>query len=174
MNLDDAKALIIDINKTVTKLDEAVRARAFEILTDIAFDGVPGTPPGKKKKKSPTSTSPGNGKSGGATDDLGEFISKSGQDKPSDNVKLLVAWLYSQYGKYSMSMDSIRELADESGLTLPNRIDMTIKSAKDKGKLLFRSTKRSHYQLTTQGELYVKQTYNVGKGTKPREAEDDE
>lgn len=52
MNLDEAKTLILDINKIVAKLDQSVRARAFELLTDIAFDDeIESADNGERKKK---------------------------------------------------------------------------------------------------------------------------
>ena len=176
MELDEAKKLITDLNNTISKLDPSVRARAFDILTDIAFEGTTtssddSTAPSAGKKSTRRSQSRATKHS---TDDLGEFIDGFEHDKPADNLKLLIAWLYSKYGKYPMSLDSLKKLATEAGLTIPDKPDMTLKTASAKKKPMFQSPRRSHYQITTSGELVLKEKYGVKKGTNPLPAEDEE
>lgn len=170
-NLDEAKSLLLDIDKTVAKLDESFREKAFDILAGIAFGGkvAPPAPPVGAKK----------GEQGGAaieldTEDLGEFVGRFDHDKEKDNVRLMVAWLYSQYGNKPFLLQEVRDLAHAVGLTIPARIDMTIKTAKRNKKSLFQSTRRGWYRLTVEGERYMKDTYDVKKGTKPRPTEEDE
>ncbi|MEM8835111.1 MAG: hypothetical protein AAGD00_04745 [Planctomycetota bacterium] len=170
MKLDEAQKLLLEINKTVSKMDETVRERAFDLLVGLAFGGkAPTKPP------APAKSSGGSASSTPATNsaDLGEFLNNFNHDKPSDSVKVLVAWLYSQYGKYPISLEEIKALEKETGLTVPDRLDMTFKGSKKGGKNLFSSSKRGHYQLTTVGELAIKEAYGVSKGNKPRPTESD-
>jgi len=100
-----------------------------------------------------------------------ELFSKFSHDKPADNVKLITAYLYSQYGSESFSLAEIRSWAKQVGLTIPGRPDMTIKAALDDGKKLYQSTGREKYAPTVHGEALLKKTYGISKGTNQRPAE---
>lgn len=160
----EVQSKLLEINKTISKLDPAIRSAAFEIMVPYYFDDRP-----VKKSKSDDQIKGDKGTSQERevdTTDLGAFISSFEHDKPKDNVMLLVAWLYSQYGAYPIQVKEIKELADACGLVIPNRSDNTMRGAKDKGKGLFNQQGRG-WKLTVSGELYMNNTYNVKKGNKP-------
>lgn len=161
--IKDLKSKLLDINKTIEKLDPAIRAAAFEIMAPYYFADQPAkiTAP---KKKSPKKES--DQKSASVdTSSLESFLENFEHDKPKDNVMLLVAWLYSQYGAYPIHIKEIKELSDACGLVIPNRSDNTMRTAKEKGKSLFNQQGKG-WKLTVSGELFLKNTYGVKKGNK--------
>lgn len=161
--LHEVQSKLLEMNKIIVKLDPAIRGAAFDIMVPYYFEGQPGRkakggekPKGEKEKVVEKEVDTG---------DLASFISTYDLKKPSDNVMLLVAWLYSQYGAYPLQVKEIKELADACGLVIPNRSDNTMRQAKDKGKSLFTQQGKG-WKLTVTGELYMKNTYNVKKGSK--------
>lgn len=162
MDKDEVQKKLLEMNELITKLDPAIRSAAFEIMTPYWFDDIPVV---KKTKKPKTEKGETKEKEVDTTD-LGSFISDFEHDKPKDNVMLLVAWLYSQYGAYPIQAKEIKELGDACGLVIPNRADNTMRQAKDKGKSLFNQQGKG-WKLTVSGELYLKSTYSVTKGNKP-------
>lgn len=156
------KEMLLEINAFVMKLDPSIRTAAFDTLQASYFGS----------KASTTSESDGDRNTGSGTKvddaptgDLGAFISTYEHTKPADNVMLLAAWLYSQYGASPITTKEIKELGDSCGLTIPHRPDNTMKQAKNKGKGLFTQHGKG-FQLTVSGELFVKETYKVKKGNK--------
>jgi len=98
---------------------------------------------------------------------LEAFIATIDSTKPADNAKALAAFHYSQYGKASFTTDDIQKLADDGGLTVPDRIDKTLKVAKVKNKALFKQDGRT-FTPTVNGETFFKDTYKVTKGRRPK------
>lgn len=178
-SLEEAKKLMIEINGTVSKMDEAVRAKAFDILAGIAFGGkvippaLSGATGGNSSSQHEASTGDGASKPADVSR-LEEMVEKFDHDKPADAVKLLVAFLYSQYGVYPINLDEIRELGREVGVIVPKRLDMTLKNAKSNGKSLYEPKGNGCYQLTVHGQRYMKDTYSVQMGKKPRPTEGSE
>lgn len=166
--IKDAKKKLADINKTIGGLDASIRAAAFEILTPLYFDDYEADHTGDKKEKKPrtrrTRVAPG---------DPAKFFNEHDHDRPKDNVHLIAAWFYSQYGVTPITPAEVRECANGVGLTIPERPDNTMRTAKKDSKNLYRQ-KNSGWQLTVNGEAYAKETYGVKKGNKPRPSGDDE
>lgn len=167
--IKDAKRKLTDINKTIAALDPSIRAAAFEVLAPIYFDDYEAS--GDSEDPKTKTPRPRRGRS--APGDRAKFFNEHDHDKPKDNVHLIAAWFYSQYGVSPLTQNDIRECASDAGLTIPDRTDNTMRAAKKDGKNLYRQ-KSSGWQLTVKGEAYVKETYGVKKGNKPRPAGDDE
>lgn len=153
--LNDVKKKLLEVNKTISRLDAAIRSAAFEILWPYYFE--------QEAKK----------QGGGPTDDVEKFFTSFTHEKPSENVFLTAAWLYSQYGVIPINAKLLQEHADNAGLTIPERPDNTMRNAKRDGKILFRK-RGDGFQLTVHGEAYIKETYSVPKGGKSLPAEDSE
>lgn len=153
-----------EVNEVIEKLDPAIREGALSLLAEY----VTGHP---HKSKGGTgqeiSTSEPLDQSDTVASDL---FAMHPDGKPSDNVVLIAAHLYSQYGAQSFKLDEIRSIADSVGITIPTSLDMTLKQAKRDGKPLFQHTGRNEYKPTVNGELYFKKTYQVPKGTKQHPA----
>lgn len=161
----DVKKKLFEINKIISRLEPAIHSAAFEILAPHYFEEEAegrGRQKGKqvKIKKPPTDTPE-------------KFFSSFEHEKPSDNVILIAAWLYSQYGVIPITNNEIKEQADNAGLTVPDRSDTTMRNSKKDSKNLFRKRGKG-YQLTVHGEKYVKKTYSIKKGKKPLPAENPE
>lgn len=159
------------INETIKRLDPAIRAAAFDVLAPKYFDELRGQ----------------NGKtvaqSGSRKDDVdvgadsSEFFAKFDHAQPSKNLLLIVAWLYSQYGKYPITRAVVNAYAADTGLTVPDRPDVTMRQAKHDGKSLFRQKGRG-WELTVSGEARIKELYSVKKGSErppsPAKSNDDD
>lgn len=167
----EVEAKLKQISQVVSELDPAIRAQAFELLARLYFPPLPGPQDarGGDKKELRQRGDSGSGKD---LDHPGRdtLFTSFEHNKPADNVKLIVAWLYSQYGVFPITGSLIKENA--ASLTVPERPDMTMRNSKDDGKRLFRK-KGAGFQLTVHGEELMKKTYSVKKGTKPVPQEDE-
>lgn len=151
-----------EINKVIAKLDPGIRGEAFSLLRDYVT-GPPG--PGKDARRH-----------GGVVehetdDDRGAFFSNFDHDKPADNVNLLAAYHYKEYGCEAFFLGELRGMAGDVGLTIPGRIDMTLVQAKREGKKLYTRSGTGKFKPTVHGESYLKKTYSVSKGRKKKPAE---
>ena len=145
---------LLEVNEIIKKLDETIRPAAFSLLQGYVSGGaIP-------ERESQNSSSAQDNDAGGRE----EFFSKFSHDKPADNVKLLSAYLYSQYGTSPFSMEEIKKLANDVGVTVPGRPDMTFVAALEDGKHLFQRGGRGEFRPTVYGEAYFKKTYQVSKG----------
>ena len=158
-----------EINKVVEKLDPAIRGQAFALLEDYVGAGkiTPRRPEGGKEKDH-EQTEPA-----ADPDDLEEalegFVAKLEAGTPADNAQALAAFHYSRYGKAAFTTAEIQRLANQGGLTIPDRSDKTFKVAKVNKKALFRQDGRS-FTPTVNGETHFKNTYKVKKGKRPKPA----
>jgi hypothetical protein len=148
---------LIEINEIVEKLDVSIRASAFELLKGYVTEGT-AQPDVSRVDDSPIKSS---------SDPLGlsALIQAHSHDKPSDNLHLIVAGWYNTYGLAAFAPNAIKEHAGTSGLTVPEHLNMTLRSAQDGGKKLYQSAGRGLYKPTVTGELFLKRTYGVTKGT---------
>jgi hypothetical protein len=153
------------VAKTVEKLPVEIRAEAFELLkTYITGDAE--AP--KRKSKPPKDAEDERDDPDVSGDTEEEFFSKFDHDKPADNAKLIAAYFYREYGAEPFSLDEVRQKADDVGVTLPARIDMTFGAAKEKGKKLFARSGRGRFKPTVHGEADLKATYGVKRGKRKR------
>jgi hypothetical protein len=153
-----------EVNEVVEKLDPAVRAAAFTLLTDY----VTGT-----TTKKPAAVAPETHPDTHTTDDDddgADFFAKHPSGKPAENALTIAAFFYSQYGASPFQLDDIRSTANAVGLTIPDALDMTLKQASRDGKALFQHTGRNQYKPSVNGELYFQKKYEVTKGKKQRPA----
>jgi hypothetical protein len=156
---------LIDVNKVITKLDSSIRVAAFDFLKPYILGGniklpLHHEPPTEDSYDAPAG-------------DLAALVEEYGSDsKPSENAKLLTAWWFSQYGSAPFSMKWIRTTGDSTGLTIPEKPDMTYRQAKVKGKSLFKALGQGgRFKPTIVGEAFFKTTYKMKKGTKEPPAE---
>lgn len=147
------------IAKILEKLPPEVRSSSFDLLkayvTKHALEG--------SDKKAPAKVV-----HDGHSDSEEDFFSNFNHEKPADNAKLIAAYFYREYGVEPFSLDEVRQKATAVGITIPDRIDMTFSSAKDKGKTLFARAGHGKFKPTVHGEANLKAAYSVRKGTKQR------
>jgi len=144
-----------EVSDVIEKLPPEIRSDAFGLLKDyVLSDSI-----GRSNRV--------NDQSAPDTGDVNLFT-QFDHDKPSDNVRLIAAHLFREYGSEPFSVDEIKALAAEAGLTVPERVDMTLANATEKGKKLFIATGRGKFKPTVHGEAHLKSAYGVKKGTKPR------
>lgn len=164
--VEETKANLLEMNEIVLQLDPSIRAAAFDILATVYFQTHRKASSSDQQGSIAKTEQPTKKISPTGSDDLGTFISTFQHDKPAENVMLLAAWLYSNYGKYPISVKEIKELGNSCGLITPGRPDNTMRQAKRNGKGIFNQQGKG-WQPTVGGELFFKETYNVTKGNKP-------
>jgi hypothetical protein len=155
-----------EINEVIETLDPAIRQEAFSLLKPYIGEEAPSSASGSTPAETGATTAAGDG-------DLDltaaeEFFTTHEGGKPSENAYLTAAYLYSQYGASPFSMDDVRTVANHAGLTLPDRVDVTLSGAKKNGKPLFKRAGRGKLQPNVHGETYLRTTYGISKGTKRR------
>lgn len=150
------------IAKVLEKLPAEVRRDAFELLKGYVTEHSSAA----TIKKAPPKA---NREAGGDTRE--EFFGAFNHDKPADNARLIAAHFYREYGAEPFSLDDVRQTADDVGITVPARIDMTFLQAKEKGKKLFARAGTGNFKPTVHGEANLKATYSVKKGTKKRQGD---
>jgi hypothetical protein len=164
---EDTVKRLQEVNGVISKLVPAIQQDAFFLLTGyVSGQGLPA--PGQVKQQGSKGSE--GGTEDGDIDLIGaeQFFTTHEGGKPSDNAYLCVAYLYSQYGAAPFSMEDVRAVANQAGLTLPDRVDVTLAGAKKGGKQLFKRAGRGKLQPNVHGETYLKTTFNIAKGTKAR------
>lgn len=157
-------ARLKEVSKVIEDLPAEIRALSFPLLEGY----ISGSDPELGKK---TETPKAKSKDAANDDDHAsrdEFLAKNSHDKPADNVYLLAAALFRDFGSEPFSIKELETLANDTGVTVPNRIDMTLKQGTNNGKNLFTSGGRGLYKPTVHGEAYLKETYKISKGTKKK------
>lgn len=150
-----------DVGKIIEKLPTEIRSEAFSLLKGYVSD---------QASSSGRKTNPAEDSAKQADD--GDFFGKYDHDKPSDNARLVAAYLFREYGAAPFSTEDLKSIASSVGITLPDRVDVTIGAAQEKGKHLFARVGRGKFKPTVHGESFLKATYNVKKGTKTRQDND--
>ncbi len=148
-----------ELDGIVSKLGPAIQPEAVKRLAPMYFDDGQPLPNGNNGNKAGAEANPA------PTEDREQFFS-SLEDKPAENVRHIAAWFYSQYGVVPITNEMISKEAIDLGRIVPDRPDNTMRFAKDKkkkGQSLFRKNGKG-WQWTVSGELYVKETYKIGKG----------
>ena len=100
-------------------------------------------------------------------------VSTKNKKKRSHNVYEICSIFYS-HGIFIMSIKSIEQKAKEKGLLMPTDIGSTLRKAgKTTNPCFFYNKEGKGYQLTESGEDFIKEEFNVSKGTKelPKEPE---
>lgn len=148
---------LLEVNKVITKLDSSIRVAAFDLLRPYISTGKLDAP--SDSHKPPAEETP--------SIDVADLIQKHGEGKPHENVTLLAAIWFSEYGSHPFSLDYIREKATSTGVTVPERPDMTLRAAMENGKKLYEAIGgKGLFRPTVVGEAFLKTTYRVKKGTK--------
>jgi hypothetical protein len=179
--LDEVVERLKRVDKIIAELDPAIRAAAFAVLQAWVVSGSssaarPSNTAATKKSPSRGSKAPmrpdsPDGEAVGDNSELDrdEFFLKFNHSKPSDNALLVVAWHYKQFGLAPFSGDDIRQIADEVGITVPARVDMTIANAQYAGKACFNKAGKGRYRPTVHGEARLKRSYGVKKGASKKQ-----
>jgi hypothetical protein len=146
-----------EVNAVVSKLDGSIRAAAFEVLRPYVTKGSANARHTPEPEKRPTVAAES------AT--LEQLLDNHKDAEPHENANLAAAYWYSQYGTAPFSLEKIKNLGNDAGLIIPDRLDMTFKQAKSEGKALFQVVARGLYKPTVTGEGYLRKTFGVTKGT---------
>lgn len=147
------KKTILQINSIIKSLDPAIKTQVFDLLkplidTTQAAAVSPKTIDAQKRGSQPGQS-------------VREFYTAHNPDKPAKRVRILAAWIYGQKGNEPFSIADLEQLFDDVGVGRPNRLDMTLKSAFEKGNALFQAVAGSKFRPTVHGENYFKEKLNV-------------
>lgn len=156
------------VNAVIKQLEPALHEAAFDLLKAYVTTSTSGTRQASGTEKQARGEAVAEGAE--------EFFTKHEHEEDADNAVLAAAFHYSQYGDVEFSPDEISEIADEAGVTVPDRLDMVFLRKRNKrgGKNLFRRGSRGHWKPTAAGRSYFKDTYSVKKGTAAKPTEDKE
>lgn len=159
VRIQEVKDKLTKINEFIAGLDAELKSTALGLLLPLYFDE-------KGLKFTPLQ------KTGNDVDEVDydgerEFFSSFDHEKPSENVVMIAAYLYSQYGVYPITPDEVKDYATRLGITIAPRTDNTLRQASRDGKNLFRQSGRG-WEPTLPGESYFKELYKVKKGNKLR------
>lgn len=156
---DERASRLQEVGKFIEKLPAEIWGGAFELLKGYV----------SQQAATSANSFANQQKDGG---DEASIFSRFDHDRPSDNVRLIAAHFFQEYGSEPFSVEEVKAVAADAGITIPDRVDMTIAQAKDSGKQLFTRAGRGKFKTTVHGEAYLKSTYNVKKGTKNRDVDD--
>lgn len=152
-----------EVEQAVLELDESVRASAFSMMGGYILGE-------QTVSRRSASAGPDANEDVESTEGvgLGDFFAGRDTDKPAEAVMAIAAYLFQQFGSEPFTLQEVRDIADEVGLTIPERIDMTLKGATRNGRPIFRSVGRGKYAPTVLGEATLKQDHNVTKGRRKK------
>jgi len=89
-------------------------------------------------------------------------------DRPAGAVKAIAAWWFSQYGAAPIARTDVETIANDAGVTIPDRPDATMRGMRHEGREVFRSSGRGALVPTRpHGELFFQTQYSVTKGRNP-------
>ena len=159
----DRVSRLKEISTVVEKLPPEIRGAAFELLEAYVTGDTDNTDSGRTTKKQKAAHD-----RAGELSDPSDFFGQFENLKPADNVRLVAAYFYREYGAQAFGVDELQKLADEVGVTVPDRVDMTLVAAVEKGKKLFTRAGRGQFKPTVHGELHLKSEYKVKKGNKQK------
>lgn len=158
--IKEVKKKLLEINQIISELDPAIRVQAFEILAPHYFEErLPKKTIVEKKVEKIEKVEKI------STEDEATFFSDFSHKRPFENVHLIVAWYFSQFGNFPITTKLLRQKANDVGLTIPERPDATMRNARKKGKNLYHK-QGNGYAPTVYGEADLKEIYKVSKGTK--------
>jgi len=100
--------------------------------------------------------------------DLATFFNREENLKPADHAQLCAAYHYSLYGPISFSITELKAIATDAGVILPDRVDMTLRNARHKGKKLFQPSGAGAFKPTAAGSLYFAEKWDVRPGKKTK------
>lgn len=150
------------IGKVLQMLPPEVRGAAFSLFEAYIMGNSDDLLVSSSSSKSKTPSS----KIDSTNSSMETFFSAHAHDKPADNVKLMAAFHYKDFGTEPFLLEDLQRMASDVGLTIPKRIDMTLDQAKIQGRKLFARAGAGKFKVTVHGEAFLKSTYGVSKGTK--------
>ncbi|MBN1515132.1 hypothetical protein JXA32_01045 [Candidatus Sumerlaeota bacterium] len=159
---DEIVKRLKEVSGVVESIPSEIREESFKLLKPYIMGSAAKIAPDREDEHEDHCTDDGSDE---------DFFGKFDHDKPANNVKLIAAYYYKEFGTDPFSIDEMKEKADSVGITLPARPDMTLTQAKDKSKKLFQKADKGKFKPTVHGEANLKSVYSVRKGTKKRQAD---
>jgi hypothetical protein len=149
------KKRILDVNVVVSTLDPAIRAQAFALMKPYLSSQPNGGDSEEKAKLAEQERE-------AAPLDAAALTAPT-DGTPAENIVLIAAHLYSKYGTEPFTVAEVKKLGDDFGLTVPNRVANSLKTAKHCGKKLFQKVGK-HFRPTVHGEATFRSEYRVTGG----------
>lgn len=162
-DLQDRGRRLEQVNEILLKLDPSIRADAFRTL-----EGYITSAPTSDSSGDPIREQQSDHARVPATTRESFFGAHQG-GKPATNALVICAYIYSVHGPVLVCSTMIKKIADDVGLIVPARIDMTLTQAQREGKSIFKAEGDGKFRPTVHGELFLQKTYGVKKGRAPLE-----
>jgi hypothetical protein len=102
--------------------------------------------------------------------DLAAFFNGDEDMEPADHAQLCAAYHYSIYGASAFSITELKAIATDAGVVLPDRVDMTLRNATQKGKKLFQPSGPGAFKPTAAAGLHFAEKWKVKPGKKVKPA----
>jgi hypothetical protein len=99
---------------------------------------------------------------------LAAFFNREGDMKPADYAQLCAAYHYSMYGASAFSITELKAIATNAGVVLPDRVDMTLRNAMQKGKKLFQPSGSGTFKPTAAACMHFAEKWKVKPGKNAR------
>lgn len=165
-DFDQIVTKLHEINGVIKELDPAIREQAFDLLLSYV------DAKGAKITRKPKDSDETNGSA--TTEDqpliseekAATFLSEYAVGKPADNVKAIGALIFSEYGSSQFTPADVNRIADETGVMVPDRVDVTLQGASHNKNRLFTKVRSGVYKPTIHGQKYFQEFYGVTKGTR--------
>ena len=146
-NIDDEE--LFEISKILSDLVPEIRLQVFKKRAPQYFEE-------KTEKVEEISTE----------GDESEFFNKHRSEKRADNVHLIFAQDYSQFGNRLLKLKHFKEKGKKWRLKMPNDIGDTLSYSTTNNNKTYCFKKGKGYQLTIRGEDFVEKKFNVIRGNK--------
>ena len=165
-DFDQTVKMLREINGIITELDPAIREQAFDLLRPYVDSKA------AKITPKPTDSDETNGGSTSegypliSEENAASFLSEHAVGKPSDNVKAIGALIFSEFGSSQFTPADVNGIADEMGVMVPDRVDVTLQGAAHNKNRLFTKVRSGVYKPTIHGQKYFQEFYGVAKGTR--------
>lgn len=155
-----------EINAVIKDLDPAIREQAFALLRPYVDV--------ERSKVAPIQMDRDETNGAGTTvnqpliseEETASFLSEHAVGKPADNVKAIGALIFSEFGTAQFTPADVIRIADETGVMVPDRVDVTLQGAAHNKNRLFTKVRSGIYKPTIHGQKYFQEFYGVTKGTR--------
>jgi hypothetical protein len=151
------------VNAVISKLDETIRADAYELLKPYIADDLrpPGANPKVQQAASPLRSQAG-------SFNAQALVDKHESAADTDNVFLCLAIFHARHGRGPFTMRQLKAISEEFDLAIPDRHDNTLRRAKrGTSKTLVVKQGSDGWKITPGGETWLKSEYEVTRGREP-------
>jgi len=156
----------------LSKLNPADQQRAIAASCTLLEINATGGDPGHKDRSAKNALNKNDPARQGEPDpgELALFFDRGDKKAdPTKNVLLCAAWHFKRYGMATFSLSEIKEIASEAGVVIPNRPDMTFRSARKNGKKYFATAGKQIFKPTATGGHFLQTEFGTRPGRETKQ-----